>query len=184
MDQYLAMILQFGGNFAPRQFALCNGQIIAIASNTALFSLLGTYYGGNGTSNFGLPDLRGRTAIGQTNTQAPGLSDYVIGEMIGSENVTMLTSNMPMHSHNLNAVAAVGNQTTPANMYLAEGPKTGTPPHQTSTNIYQSAAPNTPLNVQSVSVNLGGASIPMNIMQPFLTVTYIIATAGIFPPRN
>jgi microcystin-dependent protein len=161
---------------------LCNGQILPISSNTALFSLLGTFYGGNGTSNFGLPDLRGRVATGQGD--GPGLQSYVIGETLGTESTTVLTSNMPSHTHNFNAVAAVGNKPSPASFYMAEGPKSGTPPHQTSTNVYQNTAPNTPLNIQSVSVNLGGAGLPISIMQPYLTVTYIIALQGIFPPRN
>ena len=183
MDQYLAMIIQWAGNFAPRQFALCNGQILPISQNTALFSLLGTFYGGNGTSNFGLPDLRGRVAVGQGD--GPGLSSYVIGETTGTESVTVLQSNMPSHTHNFNAVASVGDKATISNFYLAEGTKSGSGPSAHSPNIYYNGgAPNTPLNPQSVSLNLGGAGLPMSIMQPYLTVTYVIALSGIFPPRN
>jgi len=181
-NQYLAMILQFGGNFAPVQFALCDGQILPIASNTALFSLLGTYYGGNGTSNFQLPDLRGRTAISQGD--GPGLSSYVLGEFTGTENVTLTSSNIPLHTHNVNAYAGTGDQTTPSNYILGEGPKTGSGTHIVASHFYQNATPNTPLNPLSVSVNLGGSSIPMSIIQPYLAITYIIATQGIFPPRN
>jgi microcystin-dependent protein len=182
MDQYIAMILQFGGNFNPKGFALCNGQIISLSQNTALFSLLGTNYGGNGTNNFGLPDLRGRTAVGWG--EAPGVSSYSIGEATGSENVSILQSNLPAHSHNVNAVAVVGDQSTPANNYLAQGPKTGTPPHQISTNIYSSSAPNTTLNPLSVSVNSGASGSAMSILQPSLVITYIIALTGIYPARN
>ena len=183
MNQYLAMILQFGGNFNPLGFALCNGQIMAISQNTALFSLLGTNYGGNGTSNFALPDLRGRTAIGWGPGQAPSLSQYFIGEQSGSENVSILPTNLPIHSHGVTAVTSVGNQSTPVSNYLAEGPKSGTPPHQTSTNIYYNGAATTPLNQLSVSVNSGGG-LPVSIVQPFLVITYIIALTGIFPARN
>jgi len=182
MDQYLAMIIPWAGNFAPYQFATCDGQILPISQNTALFSLLGTYYGGNGTSNFGLPDLRGRIPVGQGD--GPGLQPYVIGEQIGTETVSILSSNLPIHSHNFNAVASVGDKTTNSNFYLAEGTKSGSGPSAKSPNLYVAATPNTPLNVQSVSVNLGGAGIPMSLLQPFLTVTYIIALQGIFPPRN
>ena len=182
MDQYLAMIIQWAGGFAPRQFATCDGQIISISQNSALFSLLGTYYGGNGTSNFGLPDLRGRTAIGQG--QGPGLSQYVLGEMVGKETVTLLSSNIPFHTHTVNAYAATGDQTSPANCVFGEGPKTGSGTHITASHFYQNAAPNTALNPLSVSVNTGGASIPMGIRQPYLAVTYIIALQGIFPQRN
>src|SRR5580698_4850181 len=139
-DQYLAMILQFGGNFAPVQFALCAGQILPISSNTALFSLLGTYYGGNGTSNFGLPDLRGRTVIGSG--QGPGLSDYFIGEQTGVENETILYSNMPIHSHTVNAVAGGATQASPATAFLAEGPKSGTGPTAKVSHFYLNASPN------------------------------------------
>lgn len=182
MDQYLAIIIPWGGNFNPVQFQLCAGQILPISSNTALFSLLGTYYGGNGTSNFSLPDLRGRVPVGQGD--GPGLTPYVLGEMGGTETVTLLSSNIPMHTHGVNAVTSAGNQSSPSNCYFGEGPKSGTPPHQTVTDFYQNAAVNTPLNVQSVSVNVGGGSFPISIMQPYLAVTYIIATQGIFPPRN
>lgn len=182
MDQYLAIIIPWAGNFAPYQFATCDGQILPISQNTALFSLLGTNYGGNGTSNFGLPDLRGRIPVGQG--AGPGLQDYVIGEETGNETVTLLSSNIPIHSHNFNTVASVGDKNTCANYYLAEGPKSGSGPSAKSPNLYVAATPNTALNVQSVSVNLGGAGIPMNILQPLLAVTYIIAMQGIFPPRN
>jgi len=181
MDQYLAMIIPWGGNFAPRQFATCDGQILPIASNTALFSLLGTYYGGDGKSNFGLPDLRGRIPVGQGD--GPGLLPYIIGQQIGSETVSVLSSNLPAHSHNFNAVASVGDKTTPADFYLAEGAKSGSGPAAKSPNLYVNATPNTPLNAQSVSTNPGGSGVPMSIMQPFLTVTYIIALQGIFPQR-
>jgi len=183
MDQYLAMIIPWGGNFAPTQFATCDGQILPISANTALFSILGTYYGGNGTSNFGLPDLRGRIPVGQGD--GPGLTPYVIGEQLGTETVSVLSSNLPIHSHNFNAVASVGDKTTIGGFYLAEGTKSGSGPSAKSPNLYAAGATlNTPLNVQSVSVNVGGAGLPMSILQPFLAVTYIIALQGIFPPRN
>jgi microcystin-dependent protein len=182
MDQYLAMIIAWAGNFNPIQYQFCNGQILSLSQNTALFSLLGTYYGGNGTSNFGLPDLRGRIPIGQG--AGTGLTSYSIGEQGGTPAVTLLANNIPSHRHGVNAVAATGNQPSPAGGYFAEGPKSGQPPHQSVTDFYQSAAVTTPLNVLSVSANLNGGSNPMNIMQPTLAVTYIIATQGIFPPRN
>jgi microcystin-dependent protein len=182
MDQYLAIIIAWAGNFNPRLFQLCNGQILPISSNTALFSLLGTYYGGNGTSNFGLPDLRGRIPVGQGS--GPGLSQYFIGEQSGTQTVTLLANNIPSHTHMVNAVAATGNQPLPTGNYFAEGPKSGTPPHESVTDFYQSAAPTTALNVLSVSANTGGGSNPMNIIQPTLTLTYIIAMSGVFPPRN
>jgi len=183
MDQYLAFIMLFGGNFNPRGFALCSGQLLALSQNTALFSLLGTFYGGNGTSNFALPDLRGRTPIGQ-GQGAGGASFYSIGEQTGTETVSLLTSNLPMHNHLVSAVTLAGDQTAPSNCVLAEGPKSGSGPTAKSSNFYNTSAPNTPLNAQSLSVNTGGAGIPMPVMQPYLTVTALIATSGIFPARN
>jgi microcystin-dependent protein len=182
MDQYLGFILQFGGNFNPRGFALCAGQLLPLSQNTALFSLLGTFYGGNGTSNFALPDLRGRTPIGQG--QSPGTSLYDIGEQIGSETLTMLSSNMPIHTHLVSAIALSGDQTTPATFILGEGPKSGSGPTSKSSNFYTTSAPNTALNAQSLSLNTGGAGVPMPIMQPFLVITHLIALTGIFPARN
>jgi microcystin-dependent protein len=180
MDQYLAMILQFGGNFAPTQFALCQGQLLAISSNTALFSLLGTSYGGNGTTTFGLPDLRGRTPIGAG--QGPGLSDYVIGDITGNENETILSSNLPSHSHTVQAVASTPTQSSPSGNYLAESPKEGSGPTAKILHFYVNTAPNTSLNPSTVS--LTGGNTPVSILQPYNTITYIIAVQGIFPARN
>lgn len=183
MDQYLAFILLFGGNFNPRGFALCAGQLMPISQNTALFSLLGTFYGGNGTSTFALPDLRGRTPVGQGQGSG-GVSFYDVGEQTGSETVSLLQNNLPTHNHRVNAVTAAGDQSTPSNFILAEGPKSGSGPTAKSSNFYNTSAPNTTLNIQSLSVNPGGASIPVSIMQPYLCVTALIATSGIFPVRN
>jgi microcystin-dependent protein len=183
MDQYLGFILLFGGNFNPRGFALCAGQLLPLSQNTALFSLLGTFYGGNGTSNFALPDLRGRTPIGQGQGSG-GVSFYSVGEQTGSETVSLLQSNLPMHNHLVNAVLLAGDQTTPSSFILAEGPKSGSGPTAKSSSFYNTSAPNTTLNIQSISVNSGGAGIPVSIMQPYLCVTAIIALTGIFPARN
>ncbi len=179
MDPYLSSIYLFGGNFAIKGFALCAGQILSIQSNTALFSLIGTYYGGNGTSNFGLPDLRGRTAISQG--QGPGLSDYSIGETVGTESVTMLYSNLPMHTHNLNAITQNGNGPLPAGNYLSEV-KTGSGPHTQVDYFYNAGPAVTALNAQSTGV--AGSGVPFFIQQPVLCINAMIATTGIFPARN
>src|SRR5580704_2739524 len=102
-DQYVGEMRCFGFNFAPRGWALCQGQLLAIAQNTALFSILGTTYGGNGTSTFALPDFRGRVPL--SSGSGPGLQTYVLGEQIGSENVTLLSVQIPAHNHTVNAVA-------------------------------------------------------------------------------
>jgi len=180
MNPYLSSIYLFGGNFAISTFALCAGQILAISSNTALFSLIGTYYGGNGTSNFALPDLRGRTAICQ-GSGAPGVSPYVIGEQTGTENVTMLYSNMPIHNHTANAVLQNGSSALPSGQFFSEI-KTGGGPHPVTDNFYNAGPSNVTINPLSTSV--AGGNVPFNIQQPELTISAMIALRGIFPTRN
>src|ERR1700733_6321870 len=124
-NPFVAEIRIFAGNFAPFGWAMCNGQLLAISSNTALFSLIGTYYGGNGTSNFQLPDLRGRTAV--CKGQGLGLSSYYIGEIAGRENTTMSYSNMPMHNHLVNASTSSGTTALPSTNFFADA-KTGSSP--------------------------------------------------------
>src|ERR1700712_5433026 len=106
MDNFLGEIRMFGGNFNPRGWQLCNGQLLAVSTNSALFSILGTQFGGNGTTTFGLPDLRGRVPVHQGS--GPGLSPYVIGEATGTENVTLLSTQMPAHNHLVKAASAAG----------------------------------------------------------------------------
>jgi microcystin-dependent protein len=170
---FLGEIRMFGGNFAPRGWAFCNGQIMPISQNTALFSLLGTTYGGNGTSTFALPNLQSRVPV-HWGTGA-GLSSYVIGQQAGQENVTLLQSQMPAHTHLLNAVTSGGNQASPTgNLPAVES--TGT-----SLN-YSSDPANTTMNPAAVAN--AGQSLPVPVVQPYLAVSFIIALAGIFPSRN
>src|SRR5947208_9160321 len=111
-EPYLATVAMFAGNFAPRGWALCNGQIMSIAQNTALFSLLGTTYGGDGVTTFALPDLRGRAPVGQG--QGPGLSNLSLGESSGTENITLISANMPIHNHTLGCDNTGSSSLTPA----------------------------------------------------------------------
>jgi microcystin-dependent protein len=175
-EPFLGEIRIFAGNFAPRGWALCNGQILAISQNTALFSLLGTFYGGNGTSTFALPDLRGRLAVNQG--QGPGLSSYTIGEQTGTESVTLLTTNMPAHTHLINASTGAADLGSPAGAVLAV-------PYD-STGVAGTGYTKTPANTQMApnAVGLAGGSQPFSILQPLLAVTFIIALQGIFPSRN
>jgi microcystin-dependent protein len=166
----------FSGNFAPFGWATCDGQIIAISQNTALFSILGTFYGGNGTTTFGLPDMRGRSPIGQGD--GSGLSPYVIGELAGTENTSLNSTNIPSHTHLVNGVAG-GGQTTPV----------GNLPGAVSASsakekIYSTNAPTVTFNSLMIGTNPGGGSTPFNIMQPYLCVTFIIELQGIFPSRG
>jgi microcystin-dependent protein len=167
---FLGEIRMFGGNFAPRGNAMCNGQLLAISQNTALFSLLGTFYGGDGKTTFALPDLRGRSPMHQG--QGPGLSQRDIGEVAGEENVTLLSTEMPSHTHQVMAVGSAGNNTSPAGNSWASS----------TTRPYSNQAPNTTMAPQALSI--AGGSQPHNNLQPFLVVTFIIALQGIFPARN
>jgi len=177
-EPFIGEIRLFGFNFNPRGWALCNGALIPIAQNTALFSIFGTNFGGNGSTNFGLPDLRGRAAIGQGN--ASGLTPQAVGQVGGSSTVTLLTSEIPTHNHVLNAGTL-----TPPN----PAQNVASPTNQAvlglsaPNNIYIDAtAPNTALVASSISPTGGGQ--PHENMQPYLAVNFCVATQGIFPSRN
>jgi microcystin-dependent protein len=171
---FVAEIRMFAGNFAPTGWAQCDGQLLPISQNTALFSLLGTFYGGDGKSTFALPDLQGSTPIHQGN--GSGLSQRFLGEQSGSQTVTLLQSEMPLHGHNLQAYTLdPGDNRVPApNMSFAIVPS-GVGYSDQTTPIVQ-------MNFQSLSI--AGSSFPHNNMQPFLCVLFIIAMQGVFPPRG
>jgi microcystin-dependent protein len=180
MDQpYIGAIFAHAGTFAPREWALCQGQTQSIADNSTLFALIGTNFGGDGVQTFNLPDLRGRIPVGQG--QGPGLSNYVIGQLSGTENVSILSSNLPQHTHLVNVVNGVGNATTPAsNTYIAgsyAGGVEGTP-----LSFYGPGPSDSTL--AATTIGTAGNSIPISIMQPILATNYIIALFGIFPSRN
>jgi microcystin-dependent protein len=169
---YIGEIRMFGGNFAPRGWALCNGQLLAISANAALFSILGTTYGGNGVSNFGLPNMQSRVPI-HAGTGG-GLSSYVLGEQTGAENVTLTSGNLPQHNHGLNCGTGGGNQASPAGNYPAL--------ESTGTSLnYSSTAGGT---MNGAMVGFTGSNLPHTNIQPVLCVNFIIALVGIFPSRN
>ena len=169
----LGEIRLFAGNFAPRGYALCNGQLLSISQNTALFSLLGTTYGGNGTTNFALPNLQGRVPI-HMGTGVNG-SSYVEGQQAGVENVTLNSSQMPIHSHLVNSVASGGNQASPpGNLPAVES--TGT-----SLNYSNAGATG---QMSSSMLTTAGGNQPFSVVQPYLVINFIIALQGIFPSRN
>ena len=169
---FIAEIRIFGGNFAPTGWARCEGQIMPISQNTALFSLIGTTYGGNGTSTFGLPDLRGRAPM--QFGQGPGLSDRVLGEQDGAENVTLLSTQMPAHSHSPLGSTAAGSQGAASGGTWASSSGGRTPPP-----LYQNVK-NTAMRTDLVG--FAGGNQPHNNMQPYLAITFIIALQGVFPP--
>ncbi|CAM1368856.1 Microcystin-dependent protein [Tenacibaculum sediminilitoris] len=196
MDPFIGEIVMFGGNFAPRGWAFCDGQLLSIAQNTALFSILGTTYGGDGRTTFALPDLRGRTPIGPR--QGPGLSDYRLGQRGGTETVTLNVTQMPSHSHSTqNNTAAdqhiqlstdAGIRSTPQAGDVPSGASFGSGIGATPVNAYGPA--NNTVNGQTISANAGlnilntGGNLPHTNVQPYLAVNYIIALVGVFPSRN
>jgi microcystin-dependent protein len=179
-EPFLGQIQAFGFNFAPRGWATCDGQILPIAQNTALFSLLGTTYGGNGQTTFALPDLRGRVAVHQG--QGPGLSPYVMGEVTGSESVTLTITSMPAHVHSVTvAVGALSASQSPtadpAGNSLIGG---------STNNIYGAGDPDVVMNAKMAKVTeqIAGGSQPHNNLQPLLCINFCISLQGIFPSRN
>lgn len=182
-EPYIGEIKILAFNFAPRGYMTCQGQMLSIAQNTALFSLLGTTYGGNGQTTFALPDLQGRMPIGQG--QGPGLPYHTMGEVSGTPNVTLLTTNLPAHIHTLTNVSvklkastANADETSPEGnfpatagtaMYTGEGPTAGTFTGGT---------------VISGTTDVTGSNMAFSIMNPYLVINYSIATQGIFPSRN
>ena len=171
-DFIIGEIRMFAGNFAPYGWAFCQGQILPIAQNTALFSLLGTTYGGDGRTTFALPDLRGRVPVGFG--QGLGSSNRVIGEQFGTETVTLTTAQMPVHSHTVNAVTTEGNQNLPTNSLPANT--------KTLDKEYSDANANT--TMKATMVNPTGGSQPFGVSQPSLGVNFIIALQGVYPSRN
>ena len=176
---FVAEIQLFGCNFAPTGWAWCDGQLLPISQNTALFSLLGTFYGGDGKSTFALPDLQGSVATCQG--QGSGLQEWFLGQQEGSEFVTLLQSEMPFHTHSLQAINDDASTPNPDQAVLAKGGyDTGT--QAGACCFYQTAAPNVNMNFQSISI--AGGSLPHNNMMPYLVVEYCIALQGVFPPRQ
>jgi microcystin-dependent protein len=181
-EPFIGEIKILAFQFAPRSYMDCAGQIMSIASNTALFSLLGTTYGGNGVQTFGLPDLRGRMPINQGT--GPGLPSYALGQVSGTTSVTLLSSNLPPHAHpaqginvNIPVSAGSGDTDVPNGAFLA----------QATGDFYSSVStPGNNYGALAVSGQTGiaGSGLPVSIMNPYLVVNYSIAIYGIFPSRN
>jgi microcystin-dependent protein len=172
-DPFVAEIRIFPFNFAPRGWAWCNGQLLPLSQNTALFSLLGTTYGGNGTSNFALPNLQGKAPM--MPFQGSGLSNRSLGEQGGAETVTILDTEMPSHTHALRATVEDGTQGSLTNG-VALGASVGGALYQTNVNANLTA-------MNAASLSPAGGAQPHNNMQPYLTLYFNIALQGVFPPR-
>jgi len=169
-DPFVAEIRIFPFNFAPKGWAFCDGQLLPISQNTALFSLLGVTYGGDGKSTFALPDLQGNAPMHPN--QGPGLSDHILGEEGGSETVTLLESEIPAHVHTMMASTQLGLENNPTNQNVAAGD---------GINLFAGA---NNLAVMSPSfLSPSGGSQPHNNMMPYLTLSFCIALQGVFPPR-
>jgi len=180
MDPYIGEIRLFGFNFAPVGWMQCNGQLLAIQQFTALFSILGVNFGGNGTTNFGLPNLQGTVPIGQGS--GPGLTPFTVGATGGQQTHTLLTNEMPSHSHSLTALPVRAINTTPAaGSHLSQG-EGGSRGSTYNVNAYTTNSPGTTLRPAAVGAAGGGA--PHDNMQPYLTMNWCIATQGVFPPRS
>jgi len=167
-DQFVAEIRIFPFNFPPTGWAFCDGQIMPISQNTALFALLGTTYGGDGKSTFALPDMQGNAPMQPG--QGQGLSLRDLGEMSGVESITLLQSEIPVHTHVMNTTNEDGNNTQPGNRYYGRGNAIYAPAAALGTMAFQTIAP-------------AGGGLPHNNMQPYLTLNFCIALQGIFPQR-
>jgi len=171
MEPYIAQVMLFAGNFAIRGWALCEGQILPISQHSALFSLLGTTYGGDGETTFGLPDLRGRVPIGPGT--GPGLPAYQVGQRSGTSTTTLTQLNLPSHSHTILANSNKGNTNTPSGNYLAATEEV---------QGYNNTNADNALNSDAVGNTGNGQAF--NNMQPYLAMYYEIALIGVFPSRN
>ncbi|MEI6409101.1 MAG: tail fiber protein [Bacteroidota bacterium] len=172
-DPFVAEIRIFPFNFAPRFWAFCDGQILALSQNTALFSLLGTFYGGNGQTNFALPNLQGKAALHPG--QGPGLSQRNLGEVGGSTTVTLLQSQIPNHTHTLKSIGTeIGDTNIPTDNGLA----------RSSGGSFYNTSVASPVAMNASALAVAGSDQPHNNMQPYLTLNFCIALAGVYPPRN
>jgi microcystin-dependent protein len=170
-EPFVGEIRMFAGNFAPRGWAFCDGQLLAVSQNDALFSLLGTIYGGDGRTTFGLPDLRGRIPIHAGH--GPGLSERRLGAKSGAEKVTLTVNQMPSHTHPMQASSQNAIQTSPQGTVLGQ---------TTSIDLFRVTAPDSSMNGESIS-NVGGSRSHTNLM-PYLCIHFIIALVGIYPSRH
>jgi microcystin-dependent protein len=173
-DAFIGEISLVAFTFAPRGWAFCDGQLLPIAQNTALFALLGTTYGGNGQTTFALPDLRGRVPLHAGGGTGPGLSTYNLGESAGVENVTLLAGQMPAHNHLMNASSANGTSDSPANGIMGKN-ASGVPQ-------YGTGAPNA--TMAAGAIGAAGSNQPHENRPPYLGLNFVICLEGIFPSRN
>lgn len=183
MDPTLSEIRIFAGNFAPLSWAFCNGALMSIAENTALFSLLGTTYGGDGQTTFALPDLRGRAAIGTG--QGPGLSYYDLGQVSGTNAVTLIVTNLAAHNHTaVLKAAATATTGNPAGAYPAAGNGSTSDGNSILMASFADTTDNSHFAPGVITVGIAGSNQPVSVTNPYLGLNFIIAVEGIYPSRN
>ncbi len=180
MEQFIGQILLVPFNFAPRGWALCNGQLLSVLQNQSLFSLLGTTYGGDGKTTFAVPDLRGRCVVGMG--QAPGMHFYALGEQGGKEQVTLNTMELPAHSHVVMASTSNGATSSPTEALLANAQVTIERGTTVGGNSYIKANPDTTLHPHTIQPS--GGNLPHENRQPYITMNYIISLEGEWPSRT
>lgn len=179
MEEYMGIIKLFAGNFVPQNYMACNGGLLPISQYSALFSLLGTIYGGDGVTTFALPDLRSRIPVGTG--QGPGLSNYAQGQMSGTEQVTLTINNLPAHNHPVTGSVKIPTNDSNADAESPDGAYLGTPEqsiYSSSTNGFAADA------VSQLNTGIVGNSNPVSLLQPYLAMNYIICVYGIYPPRQ
>lgn len=195
-ESYIGSIMLFSGNYAIKYWAICAGQLLPINANQALFSILGTTYGGNGITTFALPDLRGRVPVGIG--QGPGLNNVDLGESGGINSLTLSTGNLPTHTHvptvtagtgtnpsaTLNAVSEAGTTMTPGGNYLSANRAIANAGYHSSGTSVTLHADSIKITAPSVTLSTTGSSTPINLMQPYIGLNYIIALYGIYPSRD
>lgn len=172
-EPFVGEIKMFAGNFAPRSFAFCDGQLLAVAQNNALFALLGTTYGGDGRTTFGLPDMRGRLPVHAGGSGGPGLTNRALGSKSGIENATVNANQLPLHTHTYSATTAAGTQSNPSGQVVA---------NNANVKLFIEDPPGVSMAATALTA-IGGSGSHTNLM-PSLCVNFIIALFGIFPSRN
>lgn len=180
MDPYIGEIRLFAGNYAPVDWALCNGQLLNISSNTVLFSIIGNRFGGDGVTRFALPNLNGRAPLGMG--QGTGLTNHTLGTSDGTATVTLVQNEMPIHSHAPSAYAGNGNSNSPAGGEWAQYVDTSTRP-PTAAMLYSDGSSGV-VQMNPLALGIAGSSMPHNNMQPYLAMNFIICLSGIFPPKS
>ncbi|MDB5707278.1 MAG: Tail Collar domain protein [Sphingomonas bacterium] len=181
-NPFIGEVRMFAGNFNPRGWAFCQGQLLPIAQNDTLYALIGTTFGGDGQVTFGLPDMQGRIPVGQG--QGPSLSSYTLGQESGAETVTLTTATMPTHNHVMFASTTKGDQPAPVTTSIPAQPDAGNNVSTATFYVLPTPNPLTPSQMAATTIGAQGGNQPHDNIMPSLVLNYIIALEGVFPSRN